>query len=93
MLAWPVSSQPGALVPTIQNSGGLFSPRMAPLLSFGNIHFIAADCMDPRVLAVAATSLAMFLLASVDKVGLGVRRGRGNVTNCDLVPLLARIRT
>eukprot|EP00955_Chlamydomonas_euryale_P091302 364612-Chlamydomonas_euryale.AAC.28 len=34
MLAWPVSSRPGALVPTIQNAGGLFSPTLAaPFLS------------------------------------------------------------
>eukprot|EP00955_Chlamydomonas_euryale_P111626 366081-Chlamydomonas_euryale.AAC.2 len=34
MLAWPVSSRPCALMPTIQTPGGLFSPTMAaPLLS------------------------------------------------------------
>eukprot|EP00955_Chlamydomonas_euryale_P048528 354004-Chlamydomonas_euryale.AAC.4 len=34
MLAWPISSRPCALVPTIQTPGGLFSPTMAaPVLS------------------------------------------------------------
>eukprot|EP00955_Chlamydomonas_euryale_P117173 366458-Chlamydomonas_euryale.AAC.28 len=31
---------------------------------FGDIHVIAADCMGPRILAVAAVVLAMCLLAS-----------------------------